>query len=99
MKKTDSELACFQQRLRDLVPLNLKRCARMLLPSPVVPILCIRDVTLFAMQVGVYPSTAGAFILLGRFVGASPVTLCVPPQTGEGKILRNRWRRLGERLA
>jgi hypothetical protein len=47
----------------------------------------------------VYPRTLDTFILLGGFVRPRPITLCVPPQSGEG-VRESGWRRgRGEGLA
>src|SRR6266581_2230673 len=64
----------------------IKRSLRRSLPSATVPISRVRNISLFAMQVGVDPCASGAFVLLGRFVSARPIALGIPPQSGQREL-------------
>ena len=44
-----------------------------------IPVGCVVLIAFLAVQVGVHPRTLGAFVLLSRFVGPSPITLGIPP--------------------
>jgi hypothetical protein len=43
------------------------------------------------MQVGVYPRTLRAFVLLSRFVGSGPIAFGIPPESGESEC-KSCWR-------
>ena len=56
-------------------------------------------VAFLAMQIGVYPRTVAALILLSGLVGANPVTLCIPPQASQRDGESGWGGGLGERLS
>ena len=56
-------------------------------------------IAFLAMEVGVYPRTLHAFVLLRRLVRPRPIALAISPQSGEGEC-DSGWRvGFGERLA
>jgi hypothetical protein len=60
-------------------PLGVEWFSANRLAGTTVPIACVALVAFLAVQVGVNTRTSGAFVLLSRFVGPSPITFGIPP--------------------
>ena len=58
---------------------------------PTVPVRCVALIALFAMEVCVNPRSLHSFVLLRGFVRSRPITLAIPPQSGEC-VRETRWR-------
>jgi hypothetical protein len=63
-----------------VIPLRLQRFAAFGLPRAPVPVSRVRKVSLFAMQIRVYPCSRRTLYVLRDFVSGVPVTLGVVPQ-------------------
>jgi hypothetical protein len=72
-----------EERCGDLKPLVFERAARRRLARPMVPILGVGRIAFFSVQVGMHPRAGWALVLLCRLMSFRPVTLGVPPQSGE----------------
>jgi len=68
-----------QQRHGDLRPFPVKRVSGWCLAGATIPVLRVRVVTFFAMQIRVNPCTCGAFVLLSRLMRSRPVAFGIPP--------------------
>jgi hypothetical protein len=86
-----------QQCLHDSQPFRIERLPADGLACPVVPVGCVALITFLAVQIGMYPRTLDAFVLLSGFVRSLPVAIAVPPQPGK---CVSGWRLgRGQRLA
>jgi hypothetical protein len=73
------ELALSQQLSHNAEPFRIYWLSANGFGCPTIPVGCIALIAFLAMQVGVYPRTLGAFVLLSRFVGPRPIALGIPP--------------------
>ena len=73
------ELALSQQISDDAEPFRIEWFSANGLPCSTIPVGCVVLISFFAMQVGVHLRTLGAFVLLSKFVGPSPITFGIPP--------------------
>jgi hypothetical protein len=69
----------------DLAPLYLERVSADWLPRLPVPVIRVALIAFLAMQIGVYPRTCGAFILLRKFMCELPIAPGIPPQGGKSR--------------
>jgi hypothetical protein len=53
---------------------------------PAIPVRRIAQIALLAMQVGVKPTTLGAFVLLSRFVSPLPIALGIQPHPARARL-------------
>jgi len=69
----------FKQSSGDAEPFGIERFPANGFSGAAVPVGGIALVAFLAMQVGVYPGTLRAFVLLSGFVGLLPIAFGIPP--------------------
>src|ERR1017187_2626921 len=96
-KKREVDLS--QQISHDAEPFRIDWLSANGLASPTIPVRCVALIAFFAMEVGVHPTTFGAFVSLSGFVCSCPIALGIPPQSSEGERESGWQLGRGERLA
>jgi hypothetical protein len=90
------EVNLSQQISRDAKPFHIEWFSANGLACPTVPILCVVLIAFFPMQVGVYPRSITAFVLLSGLMRSLPITFGIPPKTDEREGESGWWSYFGE---
>ena len=80
-----------KQTFDNAEPFPVERLPALGFTSPTIPVGGVALVALLTVQIGVYPRSLDAFILLRGLVRPRPIALGIPPQSGEG-VRESGWR-------